>query len=189
MRRLAFEKTLLYAPRSSKRRVLATRISVEDHADPRFVADRMLGRLARWLRLLGYDVLYGSNFSGRGLVEAARREGRVALTRDRRQLRDPDRPPLVFVDDDAVRDQLRQVVRELGLDPWSGLFRRCVECNGEVEDVDREAAAGRVPPFVLATQERFRRCRRCGHLYWHATHVERVHAELRGMGFAPPAAG
>lgn len=159
---------------------------MEDHVAPRFVADKMLGRLARWLRLVGCDVLYGPNFSGRGLGEAARRDGRIVLTRDRRWLRDPDHPPLVFVEDDRVRDQLRQVATEVGLDPWAGLFRRCVDCNGEVEEVGREAAAGRVPPYVLETQERFRRCRDCGHLYWHATHVGRVHAELRHMGFPPP---
>lgn len=160
---------------------------MEDHAAPRFVVDKMLGRLARWLRLLGYDVLYGPNFSGRGMAEAARRDRRIALTRDRRWLRDPDRPTSLFVRDDRVRDQLRQVVDELGLDPWSGLFRRCVECNGEVEDVGREAAAGRVPAYVLETQPSFRRCRGCGHLYWHATHVARVHDELRRMGFEPGA--
>lgn len=162
---------------------------MEDHAAPRFVADRMLGRLARWLRLLGYDVLYGSSFSGRGLAEAARRESRIMLTRDRRWLRDPDRPALVFVEGDRVSEQLRQIVGELDLDPWSGLFARCVACNGEVEDVGHDAGEGRVPPYVLATQEHFRRCRGCGHLYWRATHVERVHAELRRMGFERPGGG
>lgn len=159
---------------------------MEPHDSARFVADKMLGRLARWLRVLGYDVLYGPNFSGRGLAEAARRDRRVVLTRDRRWLRDADRPPLVFVAADGFRDQLRQVVGELGLDPWASLFTRCADCNAEVEDVDREAARGRVPPFVLDTQPSFRRCRGCGHLYWSATHVARVHAELEAMGFAPP---
>jgi uncharacterized protein len=156
-----------------------------EHAEPRFVADKMLGRLARWLRLLGYDVLYGSNFAGRGIAEAARRDGRIMLTRDRRWLRDPDSPPLVFVEADLFRDQLRQVVEHFGLDPFAHLFERCVECNGDLEIVGRDAAVGRVPPFVLETQERFLRCRRCGHLFWEATHVSRVKDELRRMGFAP----
>jgi uncharacterized protein len=156
-----------------------------EHAEPRFVADKMLGRLARWLRLLGFDVLYGPNFSGRGLFEAARRDGRTVLTRDRRCLRDPDRPELVFVESDLFREQLRQVVDACGLDPFARLFQRCVECNGELETVDRDAAAGKVPPYVLETQPEFLRCRRCAHLYWQATHVTRVHDELRRMGFAP----
>ncbi|MGH7805987.1 MAG: Mut7-C RNAse domain-containing protein [Candidatus Binatia bacterium] len=156
-----------------------------EHAAPRFVADKMLGRLARWLRLLGFDVLYGPNFSGRGLFEAARRDGRVVLTRDRRQLRDPERPDLVFVESDLFREQLRQVVEACDLDPFAHLFQRCVECNSDLESVGRDAATGKVPPYVLETQERFLRCRRCRHLYWEATHVTRVHDELRRMGFAP----
>ena len=149
---------------------------------PRFVADKMLGRLARWLRILGCDVLYGNNFSGKGLLAAARSEDRIMLTRDRAVLRGGDLPRHLFVDSDHVREQLRQVVEAFSLSPTERLFRRCVECNGELEVVARDAAAGLVPPFVLETQPDFRRCVRCHHLYWYATHVERVRRELDRMG-------
>ena len=149
---------------------------------PRFVADKMLGRLARWLRILGCDVLYGSNFSGKGLLAAARSGDRVMLTRDRGVLRGGNLPRHLFVERDHVREQLRQVVDAFALSPTERLFRRCVECNGELEVVPREAATGLVPPFVLETQPDFRRCVRCRHLYWYATHVERVRRELDRMG-------
>jgi uncharacterized protein len=155
---------------------------------PRFVADKMLGRLARWLRILGCDVLYGTNFSGRGLVAAARAEHRVMLTRDRRLVRRGDLPPFLVVESDRVREQLRQVVGAFGIDPTASLFRRCVECNGELETVPRDEVAGRVPPFVFETQPVFHRCTRCRHVYWDATHVARVRRELEGMGLAAPAA-
>jgi len=142
----------------------------------------MLGRLARWLRIIGCDVLYGTNYSGRGLLAAARAEGRVVLTRDRRIVRRHDVPAHLFVDSDHVREQLRQVVDAFGLSPATSLFQRCVECNGELEGVARDEVAGKVPPFVLDTQQDFRRCRRCRHLYWDATHVARVRRELEGMG-------
>lgn len=148
----------------------------------RFVADKTLGRLARWLRILGCDVLYGPNFSGKGLLSAARRERRVVLTRDRRLARCADMPPFLLVEDDRFREQVRQVVSTFGIDVCAGLFRRCVECNGELEDVPREQAAGQVPEFVLSTQRSFRRCTRCRHLYWDATHVARVRYELEDMG-------
>ncbi|MBI2962557.1 MAG: hypothetical protein HYY35_02290 [Deltaproteobacteria bacterium] len=153
----------------------------------RFAADKMLGRLARWLRILGCDVLYGPSLSGRSLLSAARRERRVVLTRDRRLARRADAPSLLLVEDDRFREQVRQVVSAFAIDVRAGLFRRCVECNGDLEEVPREAAAGRVPEFVLSTQQRFRRCARCGHLYWDATHVARVRRELAGMGIAPAA--
>lgn len=154
-------------------------------AEPRFVADKMLGRLARWLRILGCDALYGSNFSGRGLLEVARRERRIVLTRDRRLVRDRQMPPYLLVESDHFREQLRQVVTAFAIDPTARLFRRCVECNAELDEVDRTEAAGRVPEFVYQTQSRFRRCGRCGHLYWDATHVARVLGELRSIGLIP----
>ena len=144
----------------------------------------MLGRLARWLRLCGCDVLYGTNFSGRGLLEAARREGRIVLTRDRRLVRDPEMPPHLFVEDDLFRDQLRQVVSAFGIDPWARMFSRCVECNTDLVEIGpADVRPDEVPEFVYRTQTRYRRCPRCRHLFWYATHVERVRDELRRMGF------
>ena len=156
---------------------------------PRFVADKTLGRLARWLRIVGCDVLYGSNFSGNGLLAAARREHRIVLTRDRRLARRSDMPPFLVVEDDQFREQLRQVIAAFGIDPRAELFRRCVDCNGELLEVPREEAAAHVPEFVAATQKRFRRCPRCRHLYWDATHVERVRGELERMGLGGPREG
>jgi uncharacterized protein len=149
---------------------------------PRFVADKMLGRLARWLRILGCDVVYGSNFSGKGLLQEARANDRIVLTRDRRVVRDPDVPRHLFIVADGFREQLRQVVEAFSIDPTAGLFRRCVHCNAEVVDVPAETVAAEVPEFVQRTQERFRRCPRCRHVYWQATHVERVRTELRRIG-------
>jgi len=155
---------------------------VNSSTPPRFVADKTLGRLARWLRILGCDVLYGTNFSGNGLLAAARRDGRVVLTRDRRLAKQREAPAVVQIESDEFRAQLRQVVEAFGIDPTAELFRRCVECNAELRSVAREEIAGRVPEFVLATQPSFRRCPCCAHVYWQATHVERVRRELSAMG-------
>lgn len=154
----------------------------------RFVADKMLGRLARWLRILGCDVRSGANFSGEGLLAAARDEQRIVLTRDRRLVRGPQMPPFLLIEDDGFRNQLRQVVSAFAIDPRATLFRRCVECNAELDEVEPTEAAGKVPDFVLATQRRFRRCPHCRHLYWEATHVARVQRELEGI-FAVESAG
>jgi uncharacterized protein len=151
---------------------------------PRFVADKTLGRLARWLRLIGCDVLYGSNFSGKGLLAAARAEKRLVLTRERRVLSRPQAPPGILVESDHFRDQLRQVVAACGIDPLARLFERCAECNGVLDEISRDDVRGRVPQFVYETQQVFRRCGDCGHLYWQATHVARVRNELDRMGLA-----
>ena len=152
--------------------------------EARFIADKMLGRLARWLRILGCDVLYGPNFSGKGLLQEARHGRRIVLTRDRRLVRDRQMPPYLLVESDHFREQVRQVVAAFSIDPTARLFRRCIECNAELEEVSRQEAAGRVPEFVYATQEKFRHCPSCRHFYWNATHVARVRAELNRMGFS-----
>jgi len=154
-------------------------------ARPAFAVDKMLGRLARWLRILGHDVAYGPHLSGRALVDRARREGRFLLTRDTRLLRDPELPPHLFVTSDHFREQLRQVAGAVRL--GGDFLRRCLDCNRALEDVSREEAAPHVPPYVLATQEHFQRCPRCGRTYWPATHRAHMLDELAALGLAAAA--
>jgi len=149
---------------------------------PAFAVDKMLGRLARWLRILGHDVAYGPHLSGRTLVDHARREHRVLLTRDTRLLRDPHLPPHLFVTSDHFREQLRQVAGTVPL--GGGFLQRCLDCNRALEVVDREEVRDRVPVFVFATQARFQRCPRCGHVYWPATHRAHMLEELSALGLA-----
>ncbi len=151
----------------------------------KFAADRMLGRLARWLRVIGQDVAYGPHLSGYGLIRAARREGRLILTRDR-ALAKKNPPPCLVIEGDRFREQLREVVRACNLDPLRQAFTRCVECNGPLEPVAKSAVEGKVPPYVFATQERFSRCPGCRRLYWPATHQERMAAELKALGVEAP---
>lgn len=152
-----------------------------------FAVDKMLGRLARWLRILGHDVAYGPHLSGRTLVECARTERRLLVTRDTRLLRDPHLPPHVFIASDHFREQLRQLA---GVVPLGGAFlRRCLDCNRTLETVAREAIRARVPAYVFATQEHFQRCPHCGRLYWPATHRDHMLAELGALGLAATAGG
>lgn len=145
-----------------------------------FVADKMLGRLARWLRVIGQDVAYGPQLSGAGLLRFARQEGRLILTRDRTiAKRNP--PPFLMIRSDHFREQLKQVIEECGLDPVKAAFTRCLECNAALEPLAKNAVEGRVPPYVFATQEKFSLCRRCRRVYWPATHQERMLAELKSI--------
>ncbi len=152
-------------------------------APVRFAADFMLGRLARWLRVLGHDVVWGPHLRRRTLVDTARREGRVLLTRDTRLLRDPHLPPHVFIHSDHFRDQLREVAAAVPIGT-APAFTRCLDCNRPLEEVARDDVRDRVPPFVFATQPRFRRCPGCDRLFWPATHRDHMRRELAGVGLA-----
>src|ERR1051326_693790 len=113
-----------------------------------FVADKMLGRLARWLRIMGQDVAYGPELSGAGLLRAARQQGRLILTRDRAVAkRNP--PPYLMIRSDHFREQLKQVIEECGLDPIKDAFTRCAECNTVLESVARSGSGREVPPVCL----------------------------------------
>lgn len=144
----------------------------------RFAVDKMLGRLATWLRLLGYDATYGSHLGGLSLVRHARAEGRTILTRDHRLQRQAIGVPLLLVDSDHFREQLRQVIAAFGLDPLAHPFTRCARCNAVVQPVPKAAIATRVPPYVLATQNCFVACPNCHRVYWPATHHELISREL-----------
>lgn len=151
----------------------------EPNAAPKFAADRMLARLARWLQLLGADVLFDASLSGDKLLARARAERRVTLTRDKRLRTAPD---ALYLEDNLFRDQLRAVLARFPFDPRQGAFTRCSHCNEPLAEAGRDTVVRRVPPFVYASQERFARCPRCGRVYWGATHPERIRRELDLMG-------
>jgi len=149
-------------------------------AAPTFAADVMLGKLARVLRMLGYDVAYRSDAPDKAVRLLALREGRVVLTRDREVAATCLPIRVVLVEGDRVTDQLRHVVRALDLAIDEGrLFTRCILCNEPVAEVSPDEVRGLVPPYVHRTQTRFARCPSCGRVYWAATHVERAREWLR----------
>jgi uncharacterized protein with PIN domain len=147
-----------------------------------FVADCMLGRLAKWLRILGFDVLYFSRAEDRELVDVARREGRVLLTRDTGLIeRTAKRPNRLFVRSDGWEDQVAQVLDEYGL--WDKIRpnTRCVECNLPLKPLSRERARNLVTPYVREHASSFAVCPGCDRVFWQGTHygdMERKIAKL-----------
>ncbi|HLH77950.1 MAG TPA: Mut7-C RNAse domain-containing protein [Candidatus Binataceae bacterium] len=142
---------------------------------PRFAADRMVGRLARWLRLLGADVSYHRTRSGPAALRLARAEQRPLLTRDKRLRTAPD---VLYLQANALRDQLFEVLRRYPFDPYAGALSRCSQCNQPLEDLPPTAAQELVPPYVFKTQSHFAQCPQCGKIYWPATHVTRMANEI-----------
>ncbi len=138
----------------------------------KFLADTMLGRLATWLRLLGYDTLYLPHADDPALARIARAEDRILLTRDVELTRRRGVQSLL-IESEQVEAQLQQVFRALNLTARAA-FSRCAECNHRLDAVSKESVRDLVPPYVFQTQERFRRCARCGRIYWRGTHWARM---------------
>ena len=153
-------------------------------AAPRFLVDTMLGRLATWLRILGYDAAY---FRGedRDLLAQAWREGRILLTRDTRLLTRRRLPPHLAIASDRAAEQLQQVVRAFGLTPDCPPARRCPRCNLLLVTPDKAAVAGRVPDFVWSRHDRFWACPGCQRVYWAGSHRQRMDKSLRQIAEEP----
>ncbi|MBY0276037.1 Mut7-C RNAse domain-containing protein [Candidatus Binatia bacterium] len=153
---------------------------------PRFAVDRMLGRLARWLRVLGFDAAYRNELPGDRLLTLAAREDRIVVTRDGR-LRDPrGRARVIRITSAGFRDQLRELDRVLPLGGMDARPQRCVECNEAVLPVALADVPESVPAYVRATQTDFRRCPRCRRIFWPATHRTRMESEIEALGLTSP---
>ncbi len=140
----------------------------------------MLGSLARWLRLLGHDAELDTVSPDEELALRAEREGRWLLTRDRRLA--AMGPRTLLVRSEGVDEQLLEVLGRLGLEAGEeGLGTRCAACNGEVEPVSASEVRALVPEHVRLTAREFRRCTRCGRVYWRGSHVERIEARIRKL--------
>jgi uncharacterized protein len=155
---------------------------LNDLMNIRFIADRNLGTLAKWLRILGYDTLYERENADLNLIKRAAEEGRVVLTRKRDLGRRPQPVRLVVVKADHARDQLTEVLEVLTIIP-NPMKRMtlCLRCNALLESIPKENAEGLVPAYVHQTYGEFRRCPLCGRVYWPGTHRERVEERLRTL--------
>jgi uncharacterized protein with PIN domain len=140
---------------------------------PKFVVDAMLGRTARELRLLGYDVLFDPTWDDARLLRTARGEGRVLLTRDRALWERARGLARLFVEPEAPRRQAAWIAARLGFDPvrdGARPFSRCLRCGGALARVSREAAAPFLPDHVLHAHDHFLLCGGCGRAYWEGGH-------------------
>jgi hypothetical protein len=145
----------------------------------KFLADRTTGKLARKLRALGLDVLY---WRGGQLEEAARAafsEGRILLTRSRRLTGKGTEQLVTVIEADDPRDQVREVLSKLKLQPPADkFFSRCLMCNETLLPVSKEEVEGRVPDFIYRSYDSFHVCPRCRRVYWPGTHLKRMKRDM-----------
>jgi len=142
--------------------------------EKRFLADAMLGRLARWLRILGFDCAFESQIDDEALVRRAVLEDRIVLSRDRSLPEAWWVSDIHLVGSEELREQLREIVVRFDLAPRVRLFTRCSACNQPLREASRAEVSERVPPHALATHDRFLECPTCRRVYWEGTHTQRI---------------
>jgi uncharacterized protein with PIN domain len=152
----------------------------ESTPPPKFIVDNMLGSLARWLRMMGYDTVYDKSLEDADMAKVAHAENRFILTRDKELSKEPGALLLEELDLDA---QLKAIASKFGLKFHEELIR-CSTCNGELIDLPREQAKGKVPEGALEANEKFWRCSKCEKIYWKGTHWLGINERLKKLGLA-----
>ena len=169
---------------------------------PKFVVDVMLGSLSRWLRLFGFDTLYRNDFTDKELIKISLQQDRILITRDRTLAKSKLLNKKIFINSEKLEEQILEVLR-LVIFEWCVVNRqkpsdhaqqssidnykptinyhalinlppRCPICNGETERVEKNQVADLVPDFVAISNDEFLKCKRCGKIYWHGTHMEKI---------------
>jgi len=153
--------------------------------DPRFVLDVHLGRLARYLRMLGFDTRYRNDAKDPQLARCARSEHRILLTRDRNLLKRNAVTHGLWIRATEPTRQLVEVVERLQLQSAIQPFGRCTQCNHELERVDKEAVLHRLLPRTRQLYDEFWRCPGCQRIYWRGSHFEHMRRTLDALGMNP----
>ena len=144
----------------------------------RFLVDENVGRLAKWLRMIGYDAILVKDADDTQLVNFALKEERILLTRDtqimQRRVVTKHQLRVILIQSDRTEEQLHQVIRELDLECCSRQFTRCMECNTLLEPRSKAEVQDYVPPYVFRTQEQYMLCPGCRRIYWRGTHWQKM---------------
>jgi uncharacterized protein len=148
----------------------------------KFIVDNNVGKLAKWLRIMGYDALLFTEGDDGKMVKVALAQNRVILTKDtqimRRRLVNSGRIKAVLIEDDDPKAQLQQIVEDLNLDYQLRPFSICLECNQNLVVRDKEEVRDLVPPHVFEAQSLYMECPSCHRIYWRGTHWQAMSQEL-----------
>ena len=146
-----------------------------------FAADRTLGKLAKWLRILGFDTRYESGASSRAFFETLESE-RIFLTRTEKLRKMSCEHRLVFIKSNDPVEQLKQVINEVGITNEDlRPFSRCSPCNLPIVNIHKDSVIGRVPDYIWETHDAFSRCPRCERIYWSGSHTKRCMERIEAL--------
>lgn len=152
-------------------------------SNPRFIVDNNVGRLVKWLRIMGYNTLFFNGSNDSHMIATALVEGRVILTRDtqimKRRVVTSGQLKAILIKSDEPELQMHQVIDSLNLDCQFKPFTICLECNQPLVERTREEVKDLVPPYVFQTQSQYMECPACCRIYWRGTHWQAMTKKLK----------
>lgn len=149
----------------------------------KLILTKELGRLTKWLRILGFDAAYFKQENCASLIIQALRDSRVILTRNQK-LPKSGGVKIVLIRGEKIREQIQEAIKQLNIKPDpETMFTRCILCNEELIDIDKGKVKDKVPEYVFNTQEDFITCPKCQRIYWQGTHWGKVQKILNEIGY------
>jgi len=152
---------------------------------PKFIVDHNVGKLAKWLRIMGYDTRFFNGSDDAELVATALAEERMILSRDtqimKRGVVTNGRLKAILIQGDEPEQQMRQVIETLNLDCQFRPFALCLECNQPLRQRSKQQVEDLVPPYVFRTQSQYMECPACHRIYWRGTHWQAMTERLRSF--------
>ena len=156
----------------------------------KFIVDNNVGKLAKWLRIMGYDTLFFNGRDDSRMIATALAEGRVILTRDtqimRRRVVTSGQLKAILIKGDEPEQQMHQVIDTLNLDCYFRSFALCLECNESLLERSKQQVKDLVPPYVFQTQSQYMECPACHRIYWRGTHWQAMTRKLEKFTTGQP---
>jgi len=144
----------------------------------KFVCDEMLGTLAKWLRILGYDTAYVKNMEDDEILKIAEKEDRIIITRDKVLAEKSEKA--LYIDEKDLEKQIEKVFKKLNLEiDEDKILSRCILCNTPVMSIKKEKIEGKVPEHVWKTHEKFWICPKCKRIYWMGSHWNDMEEKIK----------
>lgn len=148
----------------------------------KFLVDRMLGKLAKGLRMLGYDAVYYKGDDAYQLYSLARHDGRIILTHNTKLIQKRPEDHIITVTEDDPFLQLKEVIQKGHLSlSEENFFSRCLICNAMIDPIPREAVEGKVPDFIYIQKKDFSHCPQCKRIYWEGSHPHNMEKKIREL--------
>jgi len=149
----------------------------------KFLCDQMLGTLAKWLRIYGFDTLYANNeMDDAKLLEISKNENRILITRDKKliQMAIKENLDTIEIKTTDIDEQISKVLGDLEIDKTK-ILSRCILCNTEVEEIKKDDVKGKVPERVFNNNEKYWFCKKCNKIYWKGSHYEKMIEKINNL--------
>ena len=147
----------------------------------KFIVDCMLGKLAKWLKILGFDALFFSKIEDDELIAIARNEGRILLTKDTGLIQRAKNVETLFLESEEWQEQIRQVMEHFNLRERVDPHTRCIDCNVVLKNLPKKNAKNLVSAFVFEQADSFALCPNCGRIFWRGTHFKDMEVQIQDI--------